>query len=238
MGDLPAGMLDDTFQYTLNFTISHEGDTPFMYNNWSAKNKDPDVTIGVGHALISLPKIALGPGQFTCAAGERAAAGARAMFRIKGTSTQPSADQMIAEFRRVYNTERVGGNLFSAYQAPSPLEMDRQAMLKDLRDKMLAYWAERQAQLPDFSGIPAQAQVVLMSWNYGLRLVGAPKMCAALRAGNYTTAANESEVPGWDGQKNAAHKQLMLNAGTILAKGMNLNTLPPMTGPFKPPPAV
>jgi hypothetical protein len=238
VGDLPAGMLDDTFQYTLNFTIAHEGDTPFMYNNWSAKNKNPDVTMGVGHALSSLPKIGLGPGQFTCAAGEREAASARSMFRIKGTSTQPSPDQMIEEFRRVYNTERVGGNLFSAYQAPSPLEMDREAMLKDLREKMLAYWDQKQVQLPDFTGIPAQAQVVLMSWNYGLRLIAAPKMCAAVRAGDYTTAANETLVPTWDGQKNDAHKQLMLNAATIVAKGMSLNTLPPMTGPFKPPPSV
>jgi hypothetical protein len=64
----------------LNFTISHEGDTPFMYNNWSAKNPLPDVTIGVGRALTSLPKIGLGPGQFTCLAGEREAASVRVCF--------------------------------------------------------------------------------------------------------------------------------------------------------------
>jgi hypothetical protein len=115
MDTLPAGMSEDTFRDTLNFTISHEGDTPFMYNNWSAKNPLPDVTIGVGRALTSLPKIGLGPGQFTCLAGEREAASVRSMFRVLGTGQQPSPEQMIAEFRRVYNTERVGGNLFSAF---------------------------------------------------------------------------------------------------------------------------
>ena len=241
MATLPAGMTDATFQYVLKFTIEHEGDTPFMYNNWSAKNAKRDVTIGVGRALPSLPMIALGPGQFTCAAGEREAAAVRSMFRVKATGGQPSADQMIAEYRRVYNTERIGGNLFSAYQTPSPLEMDREAMLRDLQAKMLKFWDDRSVEqhpLPELSTIPAQAQVALMSWNYGLRLRGAPKMCDAVRAGNYVLAANETFVPGVDAQKNAAHKQLMLNAARIVAAGMDPNTLPPMTGPFKPPPAV
>jgi hypothetical protein len=37
------------------------------------------------------------------------------MFRVLGTGRQPSPEQMIAEFRRVYNTERIGGNLFIAF---------------------------------------------------------------------------------------------------------------------------
>jgi hypothetical protein len=61
MRALPGSMLEDTFQYVLNFTISHEGPTNFMYKSWSAKNPNPDVTIGVGHALTSLPKIEIGP---------------------------------------------------------------------------------------------------------------------------------------------------------------------------------
>ena len=77
-----------------------------------------------------------------------------------------------------------------------------------------------------------------MSWNYGLRLRGAPKMCAAVRARDYEEAAKQTLVPGWDAQKNAAHQRLMMNAAAIVKGGMSLNLLPPMAGPFKPPPPV
>ena len=61
---IPQGMSEDTFEYVIQFTIAHEGDTPFMYNNWSAKNKNRDVTIGVGYALTSLPMTDLGAGEY------------------------------------------------------------------------------------------------------------------------------------------------------------------------------
>lgn len=237
MQAIPQGMSQQTFDYLLAFTTDHEGDTPFMYNNWSAKNENPDVTIGVGHALTSLPKTTIGPGQFTCAAGEGEAASVRTMFRVRATGQPPSRDQMIAEFRRVYNTERIGGNLFSAFQAPSPLEMDRDAMLDDLRDKMLYWWARKGHQdFPDFAAIPAQAQVALMSYNYGARLSSAPLMCDAVRANSYTEAAKQSSVPGWYPKKVEAHKRLFLNAA-VLILGKDVNMLPPIFGPFQPPPA-
>jgi hypothetical protein len=227
MKPLFAGMLEDTFQYLLQFSIAHEGDTPFMYNNWPAKNPNRDVTIGVGHALTT----------------EDDAASQCAKFWVIKTGKHPTPDEMKEEFRRVYNTRRIDGNpgnLYSAFRDPSPLKMDRDAMLGDLREKMLGFWDSRGAKLPDFSSIPAQAQVALMSYNYGARLSTAGDMCTAVRAGDYLTAAKETFVSGWDPQKNAAHKQLMLNAATIVATGMDLNTLPPVTGknPFKPPPPV
>ncbi len=226
-------MSQEAFDYLLAFTVAHEGDTPFMYNNWSAKNVNPDVTIGVGHALTSLPKMPLGPGQFTCPAGEREAASARTMFRVKTTRLPASADQMIAEFRRVYNTERIGGNLYSAFQAPSPLEMDRDAMLRDLRDKMLDYWSRKGQDFPDFATFPSQAQIALMSYNYGARLSSAPHMCNAARASEFAKAAKESFVGGWSIEKNAAHKRLFLNASALLITADT--SLLPMSGTFKPP---
>lgn len=236
---IPQGMSEDTFEYVIRFTIAHEGDTPFMYNNWSAKNSKRDVTIGVGYALTSLPMIGLGDGTSTCVAGEREAASQpiRRMFRVRRTREPASAEDMVKEFRRVYNTERTRDNLFSAYQDRSPIEMDRQAMLQLLREKMLEFWTYKGRELPNFQSLPAQAQVVLMSWNYGLRLTRAPKMCGAVLAGDYVTAANETLVPGWDGKKNEAHRILMLNAGAIVKSGGDLNKLPPINGPFKPPPA-
>ena len=44
-------MLQETFDYIIAFTIAHEGDTPFMYNNWPLKSPTPDVTVGVGRSL-------------------------------------------------------------------------------------------------------------------------------------------------------------------------------------------
>ena len=90
---------------------------------------------------------------------------------------------MRQEFRRVNDLPRTAGNLRSDYQCKSPLKMDREMMLRDLREKMLSYWGQKGQSFPNFGEIPAQAQVELMSWNYGLRLRGAPNMCDAVRAG-------------------------------------------------------
>jgi hypothetical protein len=63
-------------------------------------------------------------------------------------------------------------------------------------------------------------------------------MCDAVRNGDYLTAATESMIRGWDAKKNEAHNVLFTNAATIIANGLDLNTLPPIEGPFKPPPSV
>jgi len=51
MSSLPSGMSDATLNYLITFTVAHEGDTPFMYNNWPLKNPNKDVTVGVGRAI-------------------------------------------------------------------------------------------------------------------------------------------------------------------------------------------
>jgi hypothetical protein len=223
-------MNSETFEYVLAFTIAHEGDTPFMYNNWPLKNPNRDVTVGVGLALDSS----------SVEAGERVAASnqIRSMFRVKGTGLQASEDEMKAEFRRVYDLKRTLSNLRTDFQDQSPLEMDRTAMLNSLRQTMLGWWGSKGQNFPNFGAIPAQAQIALMSYNYGARLSIAPNMCNAVRAGDYVRAAEESLVPGWDGQKNAGHKRLLMNAATIVRGGLDLGTLPPKLGPFKPPPLV
>jgi hypothetical protein len=111
-------------------------------------------------------------------------------------------------------------------------------MLRDLREKMLGFWESKGKSFPNFGAIPAQAQIALMSWNYGLRLSGAPLMCNAVIAGDFVEAEKQCVISGWDGQKNQAHKRLLANAATITSKGLDVNSLPPMNGPFKPPPLV
>ena len=155
---------------------------------------------------------------------------------VKKTGRPADPGEMLQEYRRVNDLPRTQGNLFSAYRDASPLQMIREEMLSDLRNKLLGFWTSRGQEFPNFAAIPAQAQAALMSWNYGLRLRGAPKMCNAIRAGDFVTAAAECKVPGWDGQKNEGHRVLLLNAAAIVASGAAPNKLPPLNGPFKPPP--
>jgi len=223
MADPPDGMLQDTLDYVLAFTVAHEGNTPFMYNNWPLKNPNLDVTVGVGRAL---------PNADSAAVPE-----VRDTFTVKATGAPATDDDMRAEWNRVAAIPRSATNLFSDYRDASPLLMDPDGMLALLGDNMLRFWGQK-GQDFDFSAIPAQAQVALMSYNYGRRLSNAPKMCNAVRSSDFDTAATECVISGWDQRKNQAHQVLFQNAGAIIAKGLDLNTLPPIDGPFKPPPSV
>jgi hypothetical protein len=214
----------NTLEYVLAFTMAHEGDTSFMYNNWPLKNPNRDVTAGVGRAITD---------ENMAASDE-----IRSMFTVKATGQGASPEDMRAEFRRVYDLPRTANNLWSDYRDKSPLQMDRDAMLGSLRETLLGFWDSKGQSFPDFATIPAQAQVALMSFNYGIRLSGAPKMCNAVRASDYAEAAAQSFISTWDQQKNEAHKKLFMNAATIVHDGIDLKTLPPMAGPFKPPPTV
>ena len=225
MASVPVWMSADTFEYVLQFTEAHEGETNFMYNNWPEKNTSRDVTVGVG-IFLRREDDAVRPD-------------VRGLFRVRATGAPATEEDMRKEYRRVYDLPRTPKNLLTDYRDKSPLEIPKALMRPSLRTKMLEFWEQRGAspKFPDFATIPAQAQVALMSWNYGLRLTGAPKMCKAVTDGDYTLAAKESNVPGWDGQKNEAHKRLLLNAGAIVDAGLDRTMLPPL-GRFKPPPPV
>ena len=163
----------------------------------------------------------------------------RRLFVRKGTTEIPSREEMIAEYRRVAGINRTEGNLHTAFHNPSPMEIPLIFMRPSLRRKMLEFWDGRgnHPNLPDFASLPVQAQIALMSYNYGRRLSAAPRMCAAVKAGDYTLAAREAHVSGWDPRKNDAHKRLLLNAGIIMRDGLDKSQLPPL-GRFKPPPMV
>ncbi len=223
MASVPPWMSADTLEYVLQFTEAHEGETNFMYNNWSAKSPTKDVTVSVGISIRSE--------QEACRPDIK-----RLFRRVRGDAPATD-DDMRAEFRRVYVTERIGGNLFSAFRDPSPLYIPKPALRPTLRELMLTFWDQRGASsnFPDFPAIPAQAQVALMSYNYGARISRAPHMCSAIKDGDYHAAAMQSFMPGWDLQKNVAHRVLLLNAGIIVRDGLPKEQLPPL-GSFKPPP--
>jgi hypothetical protein len=211
-----------TFEYLLAFTRAHEGDTPFMYNNYPLKNKVTDVTVGVGLAV-----------------SDREAAARddiRTLFKLKSNNKTPSEEDMRKEYDRVSRIDRTADNLFTDYAKESPMYMDIDGMLQALRTKMLDFWRSRGRTFPNFATFPAQVQVALMSYNYGRRLSGAPKMCDAVEAGDYVTARKEAYVPDWDRLKNEAHERLFENAYLRARALRSPSYLPPINGPFKPPP--
>jgi hypothetical protein len=219
---VPQGMSLDAYNYLLAFTRAHEGYTPFLYNNWPIKNPNRDVTAGVGIAV---------PDRDTAASDK-----IRLLFRMKGTNLPPTPEEIKKEFDRVYDQPRTDGNLHTDFEDKSPMYIPPDQMLKSLDAKMLLCWDQRVVQFRDFAGIQAQAQVALMSWNYGMRLSTRTAIRDAVNDGDYFTAAKECVVGLWDPRKNAAHQRLFGNAGLIMMGKKDLNLLPPISGPFKPPP--
>jgi hypothetical protein len=219
---MPQGMSLDAFNYLIAFTKAHEGYTPFFYNNWPLKNSDKDVTVGVGIAVKDRQTAANDP--------------IRNMFRMKATGAIPSTDQIKAEFDRVNDLPRTKDNLFTDYGGQSPMEIPANIMHSSLLAKMNDCWNQRGVPFPDFAKIQAQAQVALLSFNYGMRLSNRLALCDAVKAEDFYTAATLCVVSKWDSQKNEAHQRLLYNSGVILMANRDLNLLPPITGPFKPPP--
>jgi hypothetical protein len=220
-----AGVPLPTYRYLLEFSKAHEGPIPFMYNNWPVKNAKKDVTAGVGIAITDRD--------------EAAKDEIRLLFRLKGTNSIPTPEQMWAEFDRVNGTKRTNDNLDTEFGAKATMLIPPDLLIKSLEAKMLVCWNQRGALLLEFDRIQAQAQVALMSWNYGMRLINRPAMCDAVAAEDYFKAAELCPVlgtPGWDPKKNQAHQRLFENAGLIMMGSKDLNLLPPATGPFKPPP--
>ena len=212
----------DAFNYLIAFTKGHEGYTPFLYNNWPIKNKKKDVTAGVGSAVSDREKAAADP--------------IRTLFRMKGSGAVPSPEQMKKEFDRVNDLPRTPDNLFTDYGDKSPMEIPANIMLSSLLAKMNDCWNQRGVQFPDFAKIQAQAQVALLSFNYGMRLSNRLAMCDAVKAEDFLTASRTCVVTEWDPRKNAAHQRLFDNAGAIMMTSRDLNLLPPITAGFKPPP--
>ena len=75
------------------------------------------------------------------------------MFRKK-SGGNASEEDMRQEFRRVNDLPRTAGNLRSDYQCKSPLKMDREMMLRDLREKMLSYWGQKGQSFPNLNTLP------------------------------------------------------------------------------------
>jgi hypothetical protein len=206
----PEGMLPATWDYLLAFTKSHEGPTPFMYNNYPLKTDKQDVTCGIGFSIRT----------------EDEALNFQRLFRVKATGQVPTDTEMRTEFKRVKDIDRTATNLYTDYEAKSPLTMDMDAVWEYMQSLMKGKFDGQRGQpdtgfLSHFKEMPAQAQVALVSYNYGWAIIKSPSLCRILNK-NYLDfgAAQDQVVLDKDNPeraaKNLGHQTLMSNASRIV----------------------
>jgi hypothetical protein len=204
-------MSQSTWDYLLRFTKEHEGRAFFMYNNRPLKTDKQDITCGIG---------------FRIETAEVGATTFRPLFRVKATGLVPSEPQMRAEFHRVDGIPRTATNLFTDYADASAYAMDEAATWEFMRGLMRSkFEAQRSAAggefLTHFKDMPAQAQIALVSYNYGWSIERSPKLCRILNADHLDfLGAMDQVLQAKDNPelapKNTAHQTLMWNAAQIV----------------------
>ncbi len=210
----PQDMSPPGWEYLLRFTKEHEGPAFFMYNNWPLKTDKQDVTCGIGFRLENRE----------IAGGDTI----RNLFRVKATGVVPSGDLMKAEFDRVALIPRTATNLYSAYRDTSDYAMDEDATWEHMRALMRGKFEGQRGVasagfLAHFKEMPAQAQIALVSYNYGWSIEKSPSLCRILNAdpmdflGAMAQVVQAKDNPEL-AAKNLAHQTLMWNAAQIVKR--------------------
>jgi hypothetical protein len=190
--------------------------------------EDPDVTCGIGHAIPS-------------------AAEARKLMKLfidRDTKLPATPDQLEHDWTSARDLRRTRNNL-GDYAIVCQLTMPKQGVVDDMaaglssRLRTLRTFANCRDDFADFPNFPAAARIFSASFAYG-HIPGVidrrpnkphvpdyPAMRAAIRAGDWGTAARQCEIGGISARKNEAHKQLLLFAQQLKDAGKDLNTLPP-----------
>jgi hypothetical protein len=204
-------MSQPAWDYLLRFTKEHEGAALFMYSNRPLKTDKRDVTCGIG---------------FRIETPDQAATTFRPLFRVKATGQVPSDPQMRAEFGRVDGIPRTATNLFTDYRDASEFAMDEAATWEYMQGLMRAKFEGQRGLagagfLARFKDMPAQAQIALVSYNYGWSIEQSPNLRRILNADPMDFAgAMDQVVQAKDNPelkaKNTAHQTLMWNAAQIV----------------------
>jgi hypothetical protein len=214
-----AGMAKETWAYLLKFTCFHEGVVNFLYSNKGKPGVTrSDVTIGIG---ISLPT------KVSCGAYV-------GRFFVKGTnfSSVATLEQIEADWVTVDGMSRATNTLDDFGRA-----VQTEIRPEDAIRFTIAFYGKyvpgrlNSTDFADFADWPAQAQVALASYCYGLSPEGAPKMRAALRKRDFDTAGLQSWISTWEDRKLIDHRVLFWNAARITEQraknpGTNKDSLP------------
>jgi GH24 family phage-related lysozyme (muramidase) len=166
-----------------------EGSVPYMYRCTGG-----DVTVGVGHAILS-PQLAQ---QLT--------------WQSTLTSIPPTPGRVAADWNRVNAAPK--GQLASDYESLTISRMSDDAITALLAADIAQFSADLDNQLPPWNTYPEAAQEALFDMAYNLGIGGLlkfKKCLAACAAGDWTTAAAQSTRLGIPDARNDAIKQLFLS---------------------------
>jgi hypothetical protein len=206
------GMNADAWSYFLKFTAWHEGVVTCMYNNWPRSGPNPDVTYGVGTSILNKSDCKFHVQWFFAK-----------NTRYSQPATLPDVEK---DWQTAADMPRDNPWTLNDYAAKTSLEVDPAKALEGLvaNVKSLVLGRLAHADFADFAKWPAQAQIAVASYCYGISANGAPKMRAAIKALDFDTAGLQSFIPdvkdkskpGWSVDKILDHRRLFYNAARIL----------------------
>lgn len=197
------------------FTVDREGDTDFMYadsKNW--------VTTGIGN------KIDDGSTEHSTSFKASDYAPALALpWRHRGSGAHATLQEIAAVWQLVKSRIDLnphGGMIYKSL-AGNDLYLDSAALGDLVSGTLRNVETHLRALYPNFQTIPGDAQLALvsMAWAMGterMRL-SFPKFNAAVRAGDFVTAARESHMVDANADRNDANRDLLFNAAAVVATG-------------------
>jgi hypothetical protein len=233
----PIEMRQSAWDYLLKFTEFHEGPIRHMYN---AKGAEVDVTIGIG---ISLPT------EGSAASPDIVALCFDPATKLPATAAQMKADwntaseMMIAGNARIFNAST--GEL-KPFAEKCLMRMSLETVRSSVQKKLAANFKlgknTHKDHYPDFETYPAEAQVAIASFNYGIPAMNTfPNLSSAISAGDWLWAAGQCKINGASPRKNKGHEVLFTNAARVVEQGLDLDSIadvskvdPPLLRPFVP----
>lgn len=187
------------------FTIPKEGRVPFLYLDY-ADPPGPYVTIAVGNLVDPISTALDLP-----------------LMRPDGRPA--SRAEIAAAWERVKARTDLAPHGGWAFHNVTDLRLTEEGLDRVVMQKLLSVDAQLAAKFPDWEDWCCDAQLFGLSWAWA---VGAnakyPKMIAALRAGDFETAAYECTITPNRGSivhRNEANRILLRNAARVV--GMHLD---------------
>lgn len=194
------------------FSSKFEGREPWMY-----LDRLGIVTTGVGNNITPI-NLAFGLG-----------------WRRKGDDALATPAEITADWNAVHARQDLagigGGNI--AFQNLTQLRLSPDAIDTLVRNKLASEELAARSFFPGWDDLYADAQLGIMSmaWAMGAgKLAKFPKFVAAVNAGQWADAVQESEMSNPDNdhflaQRNEANRQLFVNAGNAAHLGMSPDIL-------------
>jgi hypothetical protein len=233
----PVGMRQSAWDYLLKFTETHEGPIRHLYN---AKTDEADVTLGIG---ISLPSETSAMASGIVALCFDPATGVPATAEQMKTDWLTASTMLIPGNQRSFNSAT--GEL-SPFAQRCLMRMTLEKVRSSVQAKLVANFtggkAAHRDHYPDFETYPAEAQVAIVSFNYGIPAINTfPLLSIAISNGDWNSAARQCWINKASSRKNRAHQILFTNAARVVEQNLDFDSIadaskvdPPVIRPFVP----